>query len=91
MAGDFELPDPETLAYQFSEAVADQEGDDQAQEYLVRFADELFVLEPGLAARFADALLTDLAEEVARREDSHFAHATVELIVQIQTDWRNQQ
>ncbi|MDP9476435.1 MAG: hypothetical protein M3R38_12265 [Actinomycetota bacterium] len=90
MTGDFELPDAETLAYQLSEAVADQEGDDQAQGYLAAFVDELLTLEPGLAERFADAVLTDLAEEVARREDSHFAHATVELIVQIQTEWRNQ-
>lgn len=84
----FELPDAETLAYQLSEAVADQEGD-SAQEYLARFVDELFVLEPGLAERLTDTVLTDLAEEVARREDSHFAHATVELIAQIQTEWRN--
>ena len=88
--GIFELPDPETLAYQLSETVADHEGDERAQEYLVRFTDELLTLDPGLKEHLSDLLLTELKEEVARREDSHHAHATVELISQIEQDWRQQ-
>ena len=85
-----ELPYPETLAYQLSKAVADERGDENAQAYLAAFVDELFVLEPGLAERFADMLLTDLKEEIDRHEDSKYAHATIELIRQIEQDWRNQ-
>lgn len=52
---DFELPDAETLAYTFSEAVADQEGDEHAQDYLQRFMSELFELEPGLRQHFSSS------------------------------------
>ncbi|MDP9484679.1 MAG: hypothetical protein M3Q49_02605 [Actinomycetota bacterium] len=82
-----ERQDPEMMAYTFSEHIADQEGD-AAQEYLVRFVDELLTLEPGLAERMTDAVLTDLAEEIARREDPKHAHATIELIRQIEEEWR---
>ena len=87
MAGE-ERQDPEMMAYTFSEHVADQEGDD-AQAYLAAFLDELLVLEPGLREHFSDMLLTELKEEIARREDSQHAHATIELISQIEQDWRN--
>lgn len=86
----FELPDPETLAYQLSEAVADGRGNENAQAYLAAFVDELLTLEPGLAERFADAVLTDLKEEIARREDPKHSHATITLIKAIEQDWRNQ-
>ena len=76
---DFELPDAETLAYQMSEAVADQEGD-TAQEYLQRFLDELFQLEPGLRSYFSDLLLGELKEEVVRREDPKHSRAVVALV-----------
>ena len=59
-------------------------------EDLGRFADALLDAAPGLAERVSGMVLTDLAEEVARREDPHFVHATVELIAQIQADWRQQ-
>lgn len=86
---DFELPDAETLAYQMSEAVTDQEGE-AAQEYLVRFMDELFQLEPGLRSHFSDLLLGELKEEVARQENSRHAHATVALIEEIEHSWKEQ-
>jgi hypothetical protein len=76
---DFELPDAETLAYQMSEAVADQE-EDAAQEYLQRFLDELFQLEPGLRSYFSDLLLGELKEEVVRREDPKHSRAVVALV-----------
>jgi hypothetical protein len=76
MAGDFELPDPEMLAYQLSEAVVDQEGDEKAQEYLARFAEELLTLEPGLSEWVTGRVLEELCEEVGRREDPKYAHAT---------------
>ena len=79
--------DPETMALTFSEHVADTEPDPDG--YLRRFLDELLVLEPNLRQRFSDALLTDLKEEIARREDPKHSHATVELIGLIEQDWRN--
>lgn len=90
MAGDFELPDAETLAYQLSEAAADQEGDDKAQAYLVEVVDEVMLLEPGVREHFSDLLLGELVEEIARREDPRHSHAVIELIKAIEQDWRNQ-
>ena len=86
---DFELPDADILAYQLSEAVADQEGD-AAQEYLVRFLDELLTLEPGLRSHFSDLLLGELKAEVVRREDSRHSRAVVALIEEIERDWENE-
>lgn len=83
-----ELPTPDTLAYTMSEEVADTVGGDGAQEYLVRFVDELLTLEPGLREHFTDLVLTELCEEITRCEDSRYAHATIELINQIQEKWR---
>jgi hypothetical protein len=86
---DFELPDAETLAYQMSEAVADQEGD-AAQEYLQRFLDELFQLEPGLRSYFSDLLLGELKEEVVRREDPKHSRAVVALVEDIEAAWEKE-
>lgn len=85
----FEFPDPETLAYQLSEAVADERGDENAQAYLAAFVDELFVLEPGLAERVTGRVLEELCEEVARCEDPKHSHATITLIKAIEEKWRN--
>jgi hypothetical protein len=81
-----DLPEADTLAYTFSEAVAEQEGD-AAQEYLIAFMDELFQLEPGLRQRFSDRLISELKEEVVRREDARFSHSVVTLIESIEADW----
>lgn len=81
-----ELPTPDILAYQLSEAVADQEGD-AAQDYLTRFFDELFQLEPGLRSHFSDLLIAELKEEVVRREDSRHSRAVVALVEEIEADW----
>ena len=86
---DFELPDAETLAYTMSEAVADQEGD-AAQEYLQRFLDELFQLEPGLRSYFSDLLLGELKEEVVRREDPKHSRAVVALVEDIEAAWEKE-
>ena len=59
-------------------------------EDLRRLTDALLEAAPGFAERVADTVLTDLTEEIARREDPHFVHATLELIAQIQADWRQQ-
>lgn len=59
-------------------------------EDLRRFADALLEVVPGLAERMTDAVLTELCEEIARREDPKHAHATVELVKAIEQDWRNQ-
>ena len=85
-----ELPDAETLAYTFSEAVADEHGD-AAQEYLQRFVDELLTLEPGLRERFSDQLIGGLKEELIRREDARHVHAAITLIEEIEQDWRSEQ
>ena len=89
MAGE-ERQDAGTFAYALVEHVADQEGDDAAQAYLIEVVEEVMLLDPGVREHFSDALLTELKEKVARREDSHHAHATVELISQIEQDWRQQ-
>jgi hypothetical protein len=86
---DFALPDAETLAYQMSEAVADHEGD-AAQEYLQRFLDELFQLEPGLRSYFSDLLLGELKEEVVRREDPKHSRAVVALVEDIEAAWEKE-
>ena len=74
------------MAYTFSEHVADTEP--EPGEYVRRFVDELFELEPGLREHFADTVLDELCEDVARREDPKYAHATVALIRDIAEDWR---
>ncbi len=79
--------DPEMLAYTCSEHVHDTEP--EPEEYLERFVDELFVLEPGLKERFSDQLLTELKEEILRREDNRHVHAVITLIETIEQDWRN--
>jgi hypothetical protein len=81
-----ERMDPETLAYTMSEAIADQESDPNA--YLRRFLEELLTLEPDLRQHVSDLLIAELKEEVARREDSRHAHATVTLIERIEDTWR---
>ena len=58
-------------------------------EDLRRLTDALLEAAPGLAGRFTDMVLTELCEDVARREDPKHAHATVALIQNIAEDWRN--
>ena len=87
--GAFDFSDPATDAYRYSEAVADELGEEAVQAYFERLGDERFGLHPGLRERFADTLLTKLKEEITRREDPQHAHAAIELISQIEKDWRN--
>lgn len=58
-------------------------------EDLRRFADALLEVVPGLAERMTDVVLTELKEEIARREDPAYSFATVRLIEDIENDWRN--
>ena len=88
MAGE-ERQDAGVFAYGLVEYIADREGDERAQGYLIEVVDEVMSLEPGVREHFCDLFLTELCEEIARREDPRHAHATVELIRQIENDWRN--
>lgn len=84
-----EAQDAGTFAYTLIEHLADEHGEG-AQAYLIEVVDEVMLLEPGVREHFADLLLGELCEEVARREDARHSHATVELISAIQADWRQQ-
>ena len=85
----FDFTDPGMDAYSYGEAVADALGDDATEGYFRALIGELFELHPGIKERFVDAVLADLIEAVAQKEDSQFSHATTELINRIQADWRN--
>lgn len=84
-----ERQDASIFAYTLVEHVADLHGDDAADDYLAEVVSEVMDLCPGVKERFVAAVLADLADEIARREDSRFSHATIELINQIEADWRN--
>jgi hypothetical protein len=85
-----ERVDPGIFAYQLCEHVADVEGDEHAQEYLIEMVDEIMLLEPGIREHLSDALLGELKEELVRREDAKFVHATITLIEEIERDWRSE-
>ncbi len=86
----FDFTDPAVDAYCYAEAVADGLGDDAVDAYFCGLVDELFVLVPGLRKHFADALLGELKEEVARKEDPKHSRAVVALIEDIENEWRQQ-
>ena len=88
MAG-AERQDAGTFAYTLVEHLADEHGDDDAQAYLIEVVEEVMLLDPGVKEHVVDAVLADLKEDIARREDSRYSHAIVQLIAQIQTDWSN--
>jgi hypothetical protein len=81
-----ERVDPEMLAYTMSEHVHDTEEDPDA--YLCGFLDELLSLEPGLQQHVSDLVIGDLKGEVSR-DDTDFAWAMHNAIVNIETKWRN--
>lgn len=58
--------------------------------HVERLVDALLEAAPGLRERFTRTVLEDLCEEVVRREDPRHAHATVELITNIENDWRQE-
>jgi hypothetical protein len=86
---DFDFTDPAMGAYSLTEAVADGLGEERMQPYFEALVGELMALMPGLRQHFSDALLTDLKEEIASREDPKYAHATITLIETIEDEWRN--
>jgi hypothetical protein len=86
-----EKTDAGTFAYQLSEHVADRVGDGHAEAYLAEVVGELMLLCPGVKDRFSEKLLGELKEEIARREDPKYAHATITLIETIEDEWRNRE
>ena len=76
-------------AYAYSEAVADELGEEAVEPYFGVLVGELFGLVPGLRERFSDSLLSELKEEIAQREDPKYAHATITLIESIEADWKS--
>ena len=84
-----EQTDAGTFAYQLVEHVADRVGEEHADAYLAEVVYELFELVPGLRQRFSHALLAELKEEIARKEDPKHSHATIQLIHRIENDWRS--
>ena len=59
-------------------------------EYVERLAEALVETVPGMAERLTGRVLEDLCEEIVRREDSTHSHSIVELITNIQNDWRQE-
>jgi len=86
---DFDFMDPAIDAYAYSEAVADELGEDAVEPYFEVLVCELFGLMPGPRERFSDLLLTELKEAIAQREDPKYAHATITLIETVEAKWRN--
>ncbi|MDP9476633.1 MAG: hypothetical protein M3R38_13270 [Actinomycetota bacterium] len=84
-----ERQDAATFAYTLVEHLADEHGDG-AQAYLIGVVDEVMILEPAVREHFADALLGELKEEVARKEDPKHSRAVVALIEDIEKEWRQQ-
>jgi hypothetical protein len=82
-----ELPAPEVLAPEMVEQLEDERGGEAVEDYLYALVGEVFDLVPGIRERFVDAVLAELCEEVAEREDSRHAHATTTLIQEIQKGW----
>jgi len=84
-----DFADPTMDAYAYSEAVADELGEEAVEPYFGVLVGELFGLVPGLRERFSDSLLSELKEEIAQREDPKYAHATITLIESIEADWKS--
>jgi hypothetical protein len=84
-----EKVDAGTFAYQLSEHIADRVGDEHADAYLAEVVGELMLLCPGLRNHLSDVLLTELKEEIAKREDPRYAHATITLIETIEDGCRS--
>lgn len=83
--------DPAMDAYTYSEAVADELGEEAVEPYFEVLVGELFGLVPGIKEKFSDGLLGELKEEIAQREDPKYAHATITLIESIEKEWRNRE
>jgi hypothetical protein len=86
-----DFTDPAMDAYAYSEAVADELGEEAVEPYFEVLVGELFELVPGLRDHYSNALLTELKEEIAQREDPEYAHATITLIETTEDTWRNRE
>lgn len=81
-----DLPDAGTFAYQLSEHVADDAGDEKADAYLGEVVSELMELHPAIRERFSDELLGELKEEISR-DDTEFAAACRNAIAMVEQEW----
>ncbi len=82
--------DPGMFAYSLISHLLDEHGEAAAEPYLIRVVEEVVELEPGVRQRLSDLLLTELKEEIARREDPRFSRATIALIDEIEGKWRQE-
>jgi hypothetical protein len=90
--GDVEVADeidPETLAVTLLEHVEQTVGEDEADAQITRVVAELFGIRPEVCERIVEKLMTDLKEEIARREDPRYSRATIALVQTIEEEWRN--
>lgn len=81
-----ELPDAPTFAYQLVEHVADHVGDEAADAYLTETVREVMEVAPAVKEAVVADLLTELKEEVLR-DDTDFAYAVHNAIVNIEQEW----
>ena len=81
-------PTPESLAAALVSHARDNEG--EPERFLRMVVAEVLGLEPAVRQRFSDLLLTDLKEEIARREDPRHARAVVGLIEEIEDHWKGE-
>jgi hypothetical protein len=81
--------DPDMFAYSLISDLLDEHREGAAEPYLIRVVEEVLELEPGVRQRLSDLLLTELKEEIARREDPRLSRATIALIETIEDEWRN--
>ena len=84
-----EQTDAGTFAYQLSEHLGNVMGGEYADAYLAEVVGELMQLCPAIKDGFSGALLGELKEEIAQREDPRYTHATITLIETIENEWRN--
>ena len=57
--------------------------------YLAETVRKAMELAPAVRDAIVTDLLTELKEEIARREDARYSRATIALIEAIEDDWRN--
>ncbi len=81
-----ERMDSEMMALTLSEHVHDTK--ENPDGYLRRFLEELLTLEPGLRRHVSALVIGDLKGEVLR-DDTDFAYAVHNAIVNVETKWRN--
>lgn len=79
---------PGAFAHQLFEHLVEVQGDANANLYLAKAVREVMERAPATKDAIVADLLTELKEEIARREDPRYSRATVALIDAIEDDWR---